>query len=212
MEPTLDHDLRCREAAIELSASIVITIFLSLALFCLSLLLLLFFKPETPSERNRIASPAIAGLSTTHLQQLDILLGNEDYRKLRATPDLKALSVKFRRDRRRIALLWLGELQRDVRIVWKFRRFLVRNGLPVTFREELAIAFGASLAVLYLKTVWFLVFVSGPFVLSEMIRSARLPVERLSMRGASLLARAPASTRTQIEQRWAKHVLAMHRA
>jgi hypothetical protein len=207
----LGGGLCSREAATELSVHIVITIFLSLAFLCLFLLLFLFFKPQSsPTRSEAEIGPLIAGLSATYVPHFDVLFACEDYEKLKARHGLRPVSAKFRRDRRRIVLMWLSELQRDVRVVWEFRRFLVRNGLPVEFREELAIAFGAGLAVFYLKAARVLVLVSGPFVLSEVIQSARVPVERLSLRGASLLAHAPAPTRRQIEELWAQHLLVLH--
>src|SRR5713226_7609927 len=78
----------------------------------------------------------VAGLSAVFLPSFDIIVGNDDYRKLRTRPELKSVREMFWRDRRRIVLMWLDELRKDVHILWKFRRFLVRNGLLVTFREE----------------------------------------------------------------------------
>jgi hypothetical protein len=175
-------------------------------LACLFLFVLLFLTTEYSQPKSDLETcNTINGLSVVSLLSLD--LARDDYRALRARPELKSVCAQYRRDRRRIALLWLGELERDVRLVWEFRRFLVRNGLAVTFREEAAIALVGSLAMCYLKTVRLAVFLGGPFILPGALRAARLPVLRLSNRGAGLLAKAPADTKAQIERKWTQHVL-----
>ncbi|MGH9717989.1 MAG: hypothetical protein ACRD4R_14860 [Candidatus Acidiferrales bacterium] len=192
-----------------MSAHVVIALFLLLVFVCLSLFLALLLRPDhATAERESEIRESVVGLSAANAQHLQLLFGDADYRQLRARAELKAVCAKFRRDRRRIALLWLGELQRDVRLVWEFRRFLVRNGLPVTFREEVAIGCGGCFALAYLNSVRLTVFLCGPFVLSSGVQSAKLPVARLSQRGAGLLARAPAPMRAQLEQKWSQHVLA----
>jgi hypothetical protein len=192
-----------------LSASFVIAVFFLLVLACLSLFLVLLLGPEhgDAPQRSEIGD-AIAGLSATNVRSFDMLFDDRDYRMLRAEPELKTVCAKFRRDRRRISLLWLGGLQKDVRLVWEFRRFLVRNGLRVTFREEAAIALAGCFALLYLAAMHGVVFTCGPFVLARTIRAARVPVERLSIQGAGLLARVPPPMRAQLAQQWTKHVWA----
>jgi hypothetical protein len=150
----------------------------------------------------------VAGVSAVFLPPFDIIVGNDDYRKLRTRPELKSVREMFWRDRRRIVLLWLGELQKDVHILWKFRRFLVRNGLLVTFREEAGIVFAALLALLYLKVVRVAVFIFGPFALHGALGNARMLVERLSTWGIAPLARVPAARKAEIEQKW-QQLLAM---
>jgi len=197
------------EARFQLNAHLVIGLFLFLVLMCLSVFLVLLLRPEQPVEaRGPELRATIAGLSAANAQQLEMLFGDGDYRALRSRPELKALSAKFRQDRRRVALLWLSELQRDVVVVWEFRRFLVRNGLSVTFGEEVAIALGACFALAYLNVLQLTVFLCGPFVFSGAVRSAKFPVERLSGQGAGLLSRAPAAVRAQLQLKWTQHVVA----
>jgi hypothetical protein len=192
-----------------LSPHLILGLFSLIVFVCFCLFLVLFLAPErAPEKTESEICETIAGLSLANTHAFDMLIGDSDYRVLRTKPELKAVSAKFRRDRRRIALLWLGELKKDVRLVWEFRRFLVRNGLPVTFREEAAIAFSGYFALLYLAAMSGIVFTCGPFVLAQTIRTARVPVERLSRLGAGLLARAPAAQKAQLELRWTKHVLA----
>lgn len=186
----------------------IIAVFFLSVFVCVCVFLFLALAPEHAPARSHSESRAsIAGLSVDKVCDLEVFFGDRDYLALRSRPELKPVCAKFLRDRRRITLLWLGELQNDVRLVWEFRRFLVRNGLPVTFREEVSIASGACFALLYLAVARAVVLACGPIALSRAIRTARVPVQRLSTRGADLLANIPAAVRAQIEQRWSRHVL-----
>jgi hypothetical protein len=209
----VDGSYQPHPAVAQLSAYSVIVIFSLVVFACLSLFLVLLLQPEpaaAPQESE--VRDTIAGLSAANAQHFDMLFGDGDYRMLRARPELKSVCAKFRRDRRRIALLWLGELHSDVLLVWEFRRFLVRNGLPVTLREEAAIGFTGCLALAYLNAIRLTVVFCGPFVLSSALRSAKRPVERLSSRGAGLLARVPAPMRASLKQRWTQHVVSWNPA
>lgn len=191
-----------------MSAHLVIAVFLLIVCGSLVLFLFLLLKPQqSPAERESELCDSIAGLSSASAPDFRTLFADTDYRMLSARPELKSICAKYRSDRRRIALLWLGELERDVLLVWEFRRFLVRNGLPVTFQEELGIAFAGSLALIYLNAIRFSVLLFGPFVLPGALHTAKSPVVRLSRRGAGLLDRAPADTRNRLQQKWSQHVL-----
>lgn len=149
----------------------------------------------------------VAGLSAVSVPDLDILLGKDDYSMLRTRPELKSISKRFLGDRRRIALLWLAGLQTDLRTLWEFRRFLVRNGLRVTLREEAAVASAALVALIYLEIARAAVFILGPFALSAAVRNAGLLLQLLSLRSVAPLSRVAAATRADIEERWARHLL-----
>ncbi len=159
-------------------------------------------------DTDKQAHVPLAGLSAVFLP-FHVLLGNDDYCKLRTRPELKSVREMFWRDRRRIVLMWLGELQKDVHILWKFRRFLVRSGLVVPFREEAGVVFAALLALLCLKLVRAVVFFFGPFALPWALGNARLLVEQLSTRGVAPLAHVSAPKKAEIEQRWTQQLLAM---
>lgn len=191
-----------------MSAYAVIALFSLFVVVCLALFLWFFLCSESaPAPDDTASHPLIAGLSAANFHYFDRLLGIDDYRKLHARRELASISARFRQDRRRIALLWLRELQQDVQLVWEFRRFLVLNGLQVTLGEEFRIACAACAALTYLEAVRFIVFFCGPFTLVGVLRTARWTVEQLSSRGNRLLARAPAAVRAKLEQEWTQHVI-----
>ena len=182
------------------------------AVLGLCLLFVFYLRHDGIADKHLIDNQAhvpVAGLSAVFLPPFDIIVGNDDYRKLSTRPELKSVRKMFWRDRRRIVLMWLGELRKDVHILWKFRRFLVRNGLLVTFREEAGVVLASLLALLYLKVVRAGVFIFGPFALHGTLGHARLLVERLSNWGVVPLARVPAARKAEIEQRWTQQLLAM---
>ncbi len=187
---------------------IILTFLVAVLGLCL---LFVFWHDGTEGKQStdNQAHASVAGLSAAFLPPFDIIVGNDDYRKLCTMPELKSVREMFWRDRRRIVLMWIDELRKDVHILWEFRRFLVRNGLLVTFREEVRVIFTGLLALLYLKVVRAAVFIFGPFALHGALGNARLLVERLSIWGEGALARVPAARKAEIEQRWTQQLLAM---
>jgi len=67
-----------------------------------------------------------------------------------------------------------------VQNLWRFRRFLVRNGVHAKIGEELQILQTAILAVLFLNLLRILLRVAGPFALAGAAGQARRLVERMS--------------------------------
>lgn len=176
---------------------------------CLMVFLALALRHgREPSDDAARVPPVdrIAGLSGLPFSNLNLLLGSDDFEKLRSRADLRPVSVRLREDRRRIVLHWLRLLQEDVRVLWRFRRFLVRSGVTVTLYEEIRSFLTAALATAYVRGLRFFVFLFGPFVLREPLQRAKCLVERVSFLGAALLARMPASTSAEIERKWAKAV------
>lgn len=184
---------------------IQIAISVSIAFLCLALFLAFFTRREGipvkgDSESDR---PAIKGLSGT-CEHFDVVFSSDDYETLRTRPELKLVLKRYRRDRRQIALMCLRELATDVRVLWEFRRLMVRNGLRVELREELVVAVLASSALLYLNFARTIVAVLGPFSLVSVLRLAKLPVGRLSNHDAASLAGLPVTIRTTVERDWAR--------
>lgn len=191
----------------------MIQIGLTFVLSIVGLLLLFAFlsKAEEGGAKDHAADVenrlSVSGLSAVSVSHLDVLLSKDDYRKLRTRTELKSVSVRFLRDRRRIALLWLAGLQADLWTLWEFRRFLVRNGLRVTLREEAGVAAAAFVTLVYVEIARAAVFILGPFVVAGMMRNAGLLLQLLSRRSVAPLNRVPAPTRKHIEEQWAHHLL-----
>lgn len=174
-------------------------------------LLLVFTRERTAQEQStdREAHVPIAGLSAAFLPPFDIIVGSDDYRRLLNTPELNSVCAMFRRDRRRIVLMWLDDLRKDVHILSQFRRFLVRNGLRVTFQEEASVVFRGLLALLYLSVVRAAVFAFGPFALQRALGNVRLLVEQLSSWGVAALSRMPDTRKAEIVHRWTEQLMAL---
>jgi hypothetical protein len=186
---------------------IFVTFFL--AVLGLGLLLALcLLRDESESETVHKNDVPIAGLSAIFLP-FEIILGKDDYRKLREKRELKPVRQKFWRDRRQIILTWLAELEKDCRTLWHFRCFLVRHDLRVTLREEIGIAMTAFFTLLCLHVVRTMVFLFGPFVLPWALHNTGLLTKRLFNLSVAPLARVSAPRKADIEHRWNEQLLAM---
>ena len=187
---------------------IVLTVLLSV--FGLVLLFVLLRKAEDGGAKNSATVPEnplrVAGLSAVSIPQLDVLLGKDDYSRLRARPELRGIRKRFLRDRRRIALLWLRGLQTDLRTLWQFRRFLVRNGLRVTFKEEAGVGSAALATLIYLEIARAAIFILGPFALVGALTNSSLLLQLLTRRSVAPLSRVPPARRTEIEELWVHHL------
>lgn len=175
------------------------------ALLCAFLFFAFSGAERRAAPAQRAIKPSVGVASVSGIER--VLFTDRDYLQLRAVAKLKGTNQQLRRDRRRIALLWLSELRGDVHSIWEYRRVMVRNGLRVTFRDEIEIGFSACMALLWLGAARSMVFICGPFVLMGGLRKARVLVERLSIQAACLFARAPLELRAHLEQKWAQYVL-----
>lgn len=181
-----------------------------IAFGCLCVFALALRKDVKAGAGSSSSRPThLYGLSPASAEDSYLLFCTEDYRKLRMCPELKEVRNKLARSRRHTALLWLGDLKRDVCVLWKFRRFIVSQGLQVTFGEELAIAGLGCFAVLYLNFAIAVVFVFGPYHLAPIPRNARLPVDLLAARGTALLYKLPSEARLRVEQTWQEKITAL---
>lgn len=178
------------------------------ALVSLCLVLLVFGLPRRTTQSD--VSPvcrSMAGIGGARSEEFDLIFHSDDYQLLNARPELRNLRSRFWRDRRRIALKWLLELRKDVHVAWTFRRFLVRNGLRVAFRDETGILVTALLGLGYLALARTAVFLSGPFLCVHLVRITAVRVERLSQRCDRLLYLLPGEKRIEIEKKWAQEML-----
>lgn len=174
-----------------------------IAIVGLSLLFaLVLTRDETPCHSApQQAHPPVAGVTAVFLR-FEVLDGKNDYEKLGTRLELRPIRKAFWRDRRRIVLMWLGELRNDVHVLWKFRRFLASNGLSVTFREEIGLLFAVLLALVHLKFLRAIAFIFGPFVFCGGFARAGAWVESLAHLVVAPLDRVPAPKKAEIERGW----------
>lgn len=141
------------------------------------------------------------GLSFVHGSRL---LDSSEFELLWNTPELREIAVAYRKERQALALTWISLLNNDVRGLWRFRRFLVRNGAPATPGEELQILSDAIRATLFLSLLRLVIVTCGPFALSGAARNAHRTVERMSLTSAKFLDRMPRHGWPDIERAWQK--------
>ena len=136
------------------------------------------------------------------------LLDSSEFELLAGNPDLRDVAAAYRKERQTLALLWISLLRNDVNGLWRFRRFLVRNGVPATMNEEIQILYDAARATMFLSTLRIVVLTFGPFAFSGTARSAHRIVEKMSESSASLLDRLPRHGWPEIERAWHKGLAA----
>lgn len=145
------------------------------------------------------------GLSFAGAQRL---LDPTEFHMLRSTAELREVAAAYRKERQALALLWISLLLNDVNGLWRFRRFLVRNGVPATAGEEAQILSDAVRATLFLGFLRIVIITFGPFAFSGAARSAERMVERMSRSSARVLDRLPRHGWPEIERAWHKGGLA----
>ncbi len=143
------------------------------------------------------------GLSFAGAQRL---LDPAEFQMLHATDELREVAAAYRKERRTLALLWISLLRNDVNALWRFRRFLVRNGVAATVGEEMQILTDAVRATLFLSFLRIVILTFGPFAFSGAARNARQMVEKMSQSSASVLNRLPRHGWPEIERAWQKGV------
>jgi len=158
-------------------------------------------KPLETREAQRVLFEVVdlPGLS---FKQAASLFDDTDYRILDGVTALKNIAWNLRRDRRRLALLWLKLLRQDLAALWRFRRLLTGHGASAGPADELRVAASATLGLVLLWSLSAVIFVSGPFVLPALLGSARGQVEKLSVSCAGLLGRIPQARWGEIQDAW----------
>jgi hypothetical protein len=130
------------------------------------------------------------------------LLDDSDYQVLRSNPALNNVAAKFRQDRQELIVLWINMLLNDLRALWRFRKFLIRNGTPTGFTEEWVIFRSFIGAVLFLNTLKFFVVMFGPYAFSKVTRRAHGSVELMSQAAAATLRRTPQAGWSDLGRTW----------
>ena len=181
-------------------------VFLIVGIVFLVLFLLLAMESRPATSGNEALTDAlqrIAQLQGLSFARPDLLLNDRDYQFLSSTPKLRPLAKHLRRERQDIVLAWLQFLQEDMNTLWRLLRFLVRHGAPTTFWDELLIGTRFAAANIFLYVLRSIVALTGPFVLPQAVRLARVQVDNAFRVCANLLALMPSIDLEQLERRWA---------
>lgn len=179
---------------------------LGLALFCCFLFIGLWDFPGEVSQPPAVqAVRQMVKLDGLAFAGAPLLSDDTDYRMLLSHPALRETARKLRRDRRDLSLLWIGLLRKDLRALYRFRRFLVHRGAAAGLGEEMKILRAFVLSLLLLEWGGLVIRVAGPFALRGMGRRARDVVEVMSYAPALALSRIPQTGWPELEQSWAAH-------
>ena len=188
---------------------IILLILVGLALFLVFLRIAL----QGPSYSAPDSSAVLALRQMVNLDGLSFapglrLLDPSEFEMLRGTAELREVAAAYRKERQALALIWISLLRNDVQGLWRFRRFLVRNGVQATMGEETRILADAVRATLFLSFLRVVIVTFGPFAFSGAARNAHRMVERMSETSASVLDRLPRHGWPEIERAWQKGIAA----
>lgn len=136
------------------------------------------------------------------------LLDSTEFDMLGSTPELREVAATYRKERQALALVWISLLRSDVNGLWRFRRFLVRNGVSATMGEEMQILSDAVRAMLVLTFLRVVIMTFGPFAFSGAARNAHRMVEQMSEASARVLDRMPRHGWAEVERAWQKSAAA----
>jgi hypothetical protein len=132
------------------------------------------------------------------------LLDDTEYQILLSNPDLRRVARQFRDERQRLAILWISMLLTDLKRLWRFRRFLIRQGVQANLGEEIEVLQAFVVSLIFLSVVRVLLRIWGPFVFARTTRRARSAVERMSYATAGVLGRIPPTGWPEVERSWAR--------
>jgi len=159
--------------------------------------------PKTaPDASATTAVGQMVTLERASFVQGDRLLDDTEYRMLRSNPDLRPVAAQLLKDRRELALLWISTLLSDLKTLWRFRQFLIRQGAPTQLHEEWTILRSFVAAVIFLNVLELSVRTLGPFALSRLTRHAGRPVDMMSCAAANMLGRIPSAGWSELGRAW----------
>ncbi len=144
----------------------------------------------------------MVSLEGTSFVQGDRLLDDAEYRLLKSNPALNQVAARLRKDRRELALLWIDVLLKDLRALWRFRRFVIQRGAPTRLGEEGAILRSFIVAVVFLNLLKLSVLTLGPFAFARMARRACHSVDAMTQAAAQILGRVPSAGWADLERAW----------
>jgi hypothetical protein len=201
MEP---HDFS-REDNHTAMINLILFAILGVALFGSFIFIALQGSPKNLPESSAVrAVTAIINLEGSSFANARRLLDDTDYQVLSSNPDLRRLAERLRHDRRQLALTWISLLQGDLITLWRFRRFLIQQGVPSSVKEELGTLQALALSLVLLNFLRLSIITVGPFALPRATRQAGQLVDSMSKGAALVLGRIPAAGWAEIERSWVK--------
>jgi hypothetical protein len=181
---------------------LILSIILGGLLFLAFLAFALRGMPRTGQEVALEKLRRMVGLRGLVFRRPELLFRDCDYALLDSRAELRGLVKELRRERGEIVQSWLALLTEDVKTLWRFRRFLARNGVAVGVLEEARVAATAVFALSCLNALRILVGCLGPFAVANLLGRARGLVETTLRLSATLLGQLPQATWPEVERRW----------
>ncbi len=185
--------------------NLILFAILGLALFGSFIFIALQGSPKSLPDSSAVrAVTAIINLEGSSFANARRLLDDTDYQLLSSNPDLRRLAERLRNDRRQLALTWISLLQGDLINLWRFRRFLIQQGVPSSVKEELGTLQALVLSLVLLNVLRVSIRTVGPFALPRATRQAGQLVDSMSKGAALVLGRIPVAGWAEIERSWVK--------
>lgn len=185
--------------------NLILFAILGLALFGSFIFIAMQGSPKKLPDSSAVrAVTAIINLEGSSFANARRLLDDTDYQLLSSNPDLRRLAERLRTDRRQLALTWISLLQGDLMTLWRFRRFLIQQGVSSSVKEELGTLQALLLSLVLLNLIRLSIITVGPFALPRATRQAGQLVDTMSKGAALVLDRIPAAVWPEIERSWVK--------
>jgi len=178
---------------------------LGLILFVSFLVIGLRGAPKTVPDSSALGAVSdILALEGSSFANPNRLLDDAEYQILLSNPDLRQVARQLRKDRQELVLLWISGLLADLKALWRFRQFLIRQGVAATFREEFDILQVFVLSLFLLTFMKVSIRILGPFAFVRMTRRAKGGVEKMSYATAGVLGRIPPAGWPEIGRNWSR--------
>ena len=174
------------------------------------LLFYLTYAVKNSRQEHAPTSEAVRALHQfVNLESLDFrhasaLFDPADYYAIASDPNLAETAARYRQGIRLLALGWLKVQQRDLILLWRFRRLLTTYGAFDGMRSEAAIAGRALSILLFLAALRISVAIAGPFAFRATTSKAREFVHAFSLSCAIALGRIPTYQLSAVEDSWRK--------
>ena len=182
---------------------LLLMVFIGMLLLCFAIFLL--GRGSRTNSEDCLNSEAEL-LRMLRLRSLEFdatnLLSDTDYRLLASEPRLHSLAQELRKDRTDIAQEWLRELQHDVFLMWRFRRFLTRLGVAASLRNELSEAARSLLLMWLVYVARVSIKLFGPYALAKTVVAVRARAENLKHHFVATVEALPRERWSQIAAEW----------